>query len=59
VGWYDEHWLSLVQLAVVVILVDYLLWCLLDASVVVTDVSALEAYIFILSSLNGAVNHGC
>jgi hypothetical protein len=53
-GWPDECWQSLVESTAVLLLVDSLLPCSLDASIVVTDASVLEVHIFILLPLGGA-----
>jgi hypothetical protein len=47
-GWSDEHWQLLAESAVVLLLVDLLMQCSLDASIVVTDASVLEVHLFIL-----------
>jgi hypothetical protein len=60
-GWPDERWRLLAELAAVPLLVDSLLWCSLDARVVVTDVtdaSVSEAHIFILLSPGSAQTNG-
>jgi hypothetical protein len=57
----DEHWQSLVESAAVLLLVDSLLRCSLDASIVmtvVTDASVPEVRIFILMSLGGMRTNG-
>jgi hypothetical protein len=55
----DERKRSLSELAAVLLLVDSLLRCSLDASVVVTDASILEVCICIRLLLGGARTNGC
>jgi hypothetical protein len=57
--WPDERWRSLAESAAVLLLVDSLLRCSPDASIVVTDASVSEVRIFILLSLGGARTNGC
>jgi hypothetical protein len=57
--WPDERWQSLAELAVVLLLVVLLLWCSLDAGIVVTDASVSDIHIFILLPLDGALTNGC
>jgi hypothetical protein len=63
-GRFGERWRSLVESAVVLLLVDSLLRCSFDASVVVTvvtdgrDASVPKVRIFILLSLGGALTNG-
>jgi hypothetical protein len=53
-GWRDARWQLLAEFAVVLLPVDFLRQCFLDASIVMTDTSMSEAHIFILLSLGGA-----
>jgi hypothetical protein len=57
-GWPDKHWQSLAESAAVLLLVDLLLQCCLDASVVVTDASMLEVRMFLLVLLGGSRTNG-
>jgi hypothetical protein len=57
-GWPDERWRSLAESAAVVLLVDSLLLCSLDASIVATDACVSEVCIFIHLSLGGVQTNG-
>jgi hypothetical protein len=58
-GWPDECWRLQAESVAVLLLVDPLLLCSFDTSVVVTDASVWEVHLFIFLSLGGSLTNGC